>query len=65
VFVQDTENLELYQFTCALDAAEEGFKTLQEVGQIMNLTRERVRQIQEHAMLKLQKHIDKEQKKGH
>lgn len=45
--------------TCALDAAERADKkngfTLQEVADRMNITRERVRQLQDHALEKLGK----------
>ena len=39
--------------SCALDLAEEGARTLDEVGEFMNLTRERVRQIEEECIRKL------------
>jgi DNA-directed RNA polymerase sigma subunit (sigma70/sigma32) len=39
--------------TCALDAADRGGMTLEEVGAILNLTRERIRQIQRLALAKL------------
>jgi DNA-directed RNA polymerase sigma subunit (sigma70/sigma32) len=39
--------------SCALDVANRGGVTLEEVGGMMNVTRERVRQIQEKAMEKL------------
>lgn len=39
--------------TCALDVADRGDHTLDEVGQILNVTRERVRQIEVRALLKL------------
>ena len=42
--------------TCALDVAERGGITLEEVGEIMNLTRERIRQIEVHGLIKLQMH---------
>ncbi len=42
--------------TCALDVAERGGVTLEEVGEIMNLTRERIRQIEVHGLIKLQMH---------
>jgi DNA-binding CsgD family transcriptional regulator len=41
--------------TCALDVAEKGGLTLEEVGELMNLTRERVRQIENEAMEVLRK----------
>jgi len=39
--------------TCSLDVAERGGITLQEVGEIMNLTRERIRQVEVRGLLKL------------
>jgi hypothetical protein len=40
--------------SCALDVAERGGATLEQVGEIMNLTRERVRQIEVRAFARLQ-----------
>ncbi len=40
--------------TCALDIADRGGITLEEVGEIMNLTRERVRQVETAGLSKLQ-----------
>lgn len=40
--------------TCALDVAERGGITLEEVGSIMNLTRERIRQVEVNGLEKLQ-----------
>jgi len=40
--------------TCALDIAEKGGITLEEIGGLMNLTRERVRQLENDAMQKIQ-----------
>ena len=40
--------------TCALDVAERGGQTLEEVGAIMNLTRERIRQVECLGFEKLQ-----------
>lgn len=48
----DLEPWEL-QNTCALDVAERGGITLEEVGEIMNLTRERIRQVEVRGLLKL------------
>jgi DNA-directed RNA polymerase sigma subunit (sigma70/sigma32) len=39
--------------TCALDVAERGGITLEEVGEIMNLTRERIRQVEVTGLGKL------------
>ncbi|MGQ0504292.1 MAG: sigma factor-like helix-turn-helix DNA-binding protein [Myxococcaceae bacterium] len=48
----DKEITEL-EHTCALDVAEKGGITLEEVGEIMNLTRERIRQVETRGLLKL------------
>jgi hypothetical protein len=48
----DKEIWEL-QYTCALDVAEKGGITLEEVGEIMNLTRERIRQVETRGLTKL------------
>jgi hypothetical protein len=39
--------------TCALDVAERGGSTLDEVGEVTNLTRERIRQLEARGLLKL------------
>ena len=39
--------------TCSLDVAERGGITLEEVGEIMNLTRERIRQVEVRGLRKL------------
>lgn len=48
----DLEPWELAE-SCSLDVAERGGVTLEEVGEIMNLTRERIRQIEVRGMLRL------------
>jgi hypothetical protein len=48
----DKEIWEL-EHTCALDVAEKGGITLEEVGEIMNLTRERIRQVETRGLMKL------------
>ncbi len=48
----DKELWEL-EFTCALDVAEKGGITLEEVGEIMNLTRERIRQVETRGLEKV------------
>ena len=41
--------------TCALDVADEGGRTLEEVGQLFGLTRERVRQVEKVALRKFKR----------
>lgn len=48
----DLEPWEL-QNTCALDVAERGGITLDEIGEVTNLTRERIRQLEVNGLLKL------------
>ena len=48
----DLEVWEL-QHSCALDVAQTGGITLEEVGEILNLTRERIRQVEVRGLLKL------------
>ncbi|MEO8699729.1 MAG: sigma factor-like helix-turn-helix DNA-binding protein [Kofleriaceae bacterium] len=48
----DLEPWEL-EHTCALDVAEAGALTLEQVGEITNLTRERIRQVESHGLAKL------------
>lgn len=43
------------EHTCALDVAEQGGLTLDEVGGILNLTRERVRQIETRGLLQIKR----------
>ncbi len=40
--------------TCALDVSDRGGTTLEEVGAIMNLTRERIRQVEVKGLAKLE-----------
>lgn len=48
-------DLEVWELThsCALDVAGQGGITLEEVGEILNLTRERIRQVEVRGLLKL------------
>ena len=46
--------------TCSLDIADRGGITLEEVGVIMNLTRERVRQLEQSALEKMKEGIERE-----
>jgi hypothetical protein len=45
--------LENMRDTCSLDVADRGGITLEEVGEILNLTRERIRQVEVRGLLKL------------
>jgi hypothetical protein len=55
----DKEIWEL-QYTCALDVAEKGGITLEEVGEIMNLTRERIRQVETRGLIKLREATERD-----
>ena len=48
-------DLEVWELTnsCALDVANQGGITLEEVGEILNLTRERIRQVEVRGLVKL------------
>jgi hypothetical protein len=48
-------DLEVWELenSCALDVAEQGGITLEEVGEILNLTRERIRQVEVRGLMKL------------
>jgi hypothetical protein len=48
--------------TCALDVAEEGGTTLEDVGKILGLTRERVRQLEAQALAKLARFFSPEER---
>lgn len=48
----DREPWEL-EHSCALDVAEEGAHTYEAIGQVLNVTRERARQLEEGALAKL------------
>lgn len=54
----DKEVWELEE-TCSLDVAEKGGLTLEEVGGILNLTRERVRQVEVSGLFKLRNEASK------
>ena len=54
----DKEPWELGE-TCALDVAERGGITLEEVGVILNLTRERIRQVEVAGLGKLRENSNK------
>ena len=59
----DKEVWELEE-TCALDVADRGGITLEEVGTIMNLTRERIRQVETRGLLKLRAIAEDEPRVG-
>lgn len=50
-------------YTCALDVAEKGGITLEEVGEIMNLTRERIRQVETRGLTKVREATEADPKK--
>ncbi len=51
------------EYTCALDVAEKGGITLEEVGEIMNLTRERIRQVETRGLDKVRTATETEPKR--
>jgi hypothetical protein len=53
----DKEPWEL-EHSCALDVAEQGGRTLEELSRLLNLTRERVRQLEHEALSKLGREAD-------
>ncbi len=58
----DKEIWEL-EYTCALDVAEKGGITLEEVGEIMNLTRERIRQVETRGLEKVRTAVETDPKR--
>jgi hypothetical protein len=50
--------------TCALDLAEDGPRTLEQVAGLMGMSKERARQIEEGALVKLKTHLAKGYIKG-
>ncbi len=55
-------DLEVWEMTetCALDVADRGGVTLEELGEIINLTRERVRQVETAALARLDEALERE-----
>lgn len=53
-------DLEVWELpeTCSLDVADRGGMTLEEVGEIMNLTRERIRQVEVRGLVELKRTIE-------
>ena len=51
-------HLEVWEMaeTCSLDVADRGGITLEEVGAILNLTRERIRQVEVRGLYKIKNH---------
>lgn len=50
------DELERMPATCALDVAEAGGHKLEDVGALLNVTRERIRQVQDRILAKLERH---------
>jgi hypothetical protein len=50
--------VEELKHSCSLDVAEAGALGAEELGEVMNLTRERVRQLERHGMEAIMKHLD-------
>ncbi len=61
-FGEEPEALAKMPETCALDVAERGGMTLEQVAQVQALTRERVRQIEVNAMKKLQAYLARQER---
>lgn len=59
-------DLEVWEMTetCALDVADRGGTTLEEVGAIMNLTRERIRQVETRGLARLREIAEDEPRSG-
>ena len=55
-------HLEVWEMaeTCSLDVADRGGITLEEVGAILNLTRERIRQVEVRGLYKIKDHTGNE-----
>ena len=55
-------HLEVWEMaeTCSLDVADKGGITLEEVGAILNLTRERIRQVEVRGLVKIKDHSGNE-----
>lgn len=52
----DTGPLQRMEHTCALDAAEDGARSLEEIGKLLGIGRERVRQIEAVALEQMRDH---------
>lgn len=50
-------DLHCLPYTCSLDIADKGRAVLEQVGHVLNLTRERARQIEMHALLELRRRV--------
>lgn len=58
--------LEVWELTetCALDVADRGGITLEEVGEVLNLTRERIRQVESKGLKKLREVHEEQEPEG-
>jgi DNA-directed RNA polymerase sigma subunit (sigma70/sigma32) len=55
----DVESLRKMRHTCALDAAAEGERNRHQVGRLLRVNRERIRQIENEALTKLLKRMER------
>lgn len=60
VEVQSDKEIWDMEHTCSLDIADDGPHTLDELGELFGLTKERVRQIEEAALAKLHAILDED-----
>lgn len=54
------EHLDVMSDTCSLDVAEDGPNDLETIADLMSMSRERVRQVQDMALIKLKKRVNRQ-----
>jgi len=55
----DDFDIESFEHTCSLDVADRGEHTMQVVGELLDISRERVRQIEEASLERAQRKMEK------